>query len=116
MSLKQVLEMTEMRGIFKEEVSEERLRAALPRIREKIAFYREYPDYFVDDMKGPDSIFQFRFSQRIFLRSVMRHRYVYGVYPRGYSKSFLSMMALFLRAILFPGSKLFITTGGKFIS
>lgn len=30
-----------------------------------------------------------------------------------YSKSFLSMMALMLRCILYPGAQLFVTTGGK---
>lgn len=43
----------------------------------------------------------------------MRHRYVYGTFPRAFSKSFLAMMALMLRCILFPGSDLFVTTGGK---
>ena len=43
----------------------------------------------------------------------MRHRYVYATFPRAYSKSFLSMMVLMLRCILYPGSQLFVTTGGK---
>ena len=43
----------------------------------------------------------------------MRHRYVYATFPRAYSKSFLSMMVLMLRCILYPGSELFVTTGGK---
>ena len=43
----------------------------------------------------------------------MRHKYVYATFPRAYSKSFLSMMVLMLRCILYPGSNLFITTGGK---
>lgn len=64
-------------------------------------------------MKGPDSTFNFYFYQRIFLRVVMRHRYVYATFPRAYSKSFLSMMVLMLRCILYPGSELFVTTGGK---
>ena len=66
-------------------------------------------------MKGPNSTFNFYFYQRIFLRVVMRHRYVYATFPRAYSKSFLSVMALMLRCILYPGSHLFVTTGGKFI-
>jgi len=53
------------------------------------------------------------FYQRIFLRIVMRHRYVYATFPRAYSKSFLSMMALMLRCILYPNVHLFVTTGGK---
>ena len=43
----------------------------------------------------------------------MRHRYVYATFPRAFSKSFLSMMALMIKAILYPNSELFITTGGK---
>ena len=57
--------------------------------------------------------FRFYFYQRIFLRVVMRHRFVYATFPRAYSKSFLSMMVLMLRCILYPGSQLFVTTGGK---
>lgn len=100
-------------SIVKEEVSEERLLENLDKVRKLIAFYREYPDLFIDDIKGPDSGFKFRFSQRIFLRAVMRHKYVYATFTRGFSKSFLSIMALMIKAVLFPGSKLFVTTGGK---
>ena len=77
------------------------------------AFFREYPDLLVDYMKGPDSTFQFYFYQRVFIRIVMRHRYVYATFPRAYSKSFLSMMVLMLRCILYPNAHLFVTTGGK---
>ena len=97
----------------KDEISEERLRNCLGALRERIAYYREYPDVFVDDIKGPDCTFTFRFTQRIFLRAIMRHRYVYCVFTRGFSKSFLAIMGLILKAILFPGSKVFVTTGGK---
>ena len=43
----------------------------------------------------------------------MRHRYAYATFPRAYSKSFLSVLVLMLRCTLFPGSHLFVTTGGK---
>jgi hypothetical protein len=85
----------------------------LDNLRYLISFFREYPDLLVDYMKGPDSTFKFFLYQRIFLRVVMRHRYVYATFPRAYSKSFLSMMVLMLRCILYPGSDLFVTTGGK---
>lgn len=98
---------------IKQGMSEERLKAQVPNLRKLIAFYREYPDLLVDFMKGPDSSFNFYFYQRIFLRIVMRHRVVYATFPRAYSKSFLSMMALMLRCILYPNSHLFVTTGGK---
>jgi len=43
----------------------------------------------------------------------MRHRYTYATFPRAYSKSFLSMMALMIKCVLYPGSHEFVTTGGK---
>ena len=114
MKFKEVLEMsTPLALVVKEEVSEERLLKNIDNIREQIAFYREYPDLFIDDIKGPDCTFKFRYVQRIFLRAIMRHRYVYCTFTRGFSKSFLAIMGLMLKAILFPGSKVFVTTGGK---
>ena len=112
MSLQNLLDLSSARN-KKIGLSEERIRAVMPEIRKSIAFYREYPDLFVDFVKGPDSNFKFYFYQRIFLRVVMRHRKVYATFPRAYSKSFLSMMVLMLRCILYPGCELFITTGGK---
>lgn len=113
MSLQSLLELSDSRGLKKQGLSEERLKAQLPHLRNLVSFYREYPDYLIDFMKGPDSTFNFYFYQRIFLRIVMRHRYVYATFPRAYSKSFLSMMVLMLRCILYPNSHLFVTTGGK---
>lgn len=113
MSLADLKKLQKNRETSHIEVSEERILNNIDAIREKIAFYREYPDLFVDDIKGPDCSFQFYFSQRVFIRSAMRHRKVYATFPRGFSKSFLSMLTLMVRCILFPGVQLFITTGGK---
>lgn len=113
MSLQTLLDLSSSKDIVKEEVSADRLREHLDEVRKKIAFYREYPDLFIDDIKGPECVFKFRFTQRIFLRVIMRHKYVYCVFTRGFSKSFLAIMGLMIRAVLFPGSKLFVTTGGK---
>ena len=112
MSLQNLLDLSSSRN-RKIGISEERVRAIMPEVRNTIAFYREYPDLFIDFVKGPDSNFKFYFYQRVFLRVVMRHRKVYATFPRAYSKSFLSMMVLMLRCILYPGCELFITTGGK---
>jgi len=96
-------------------LSEERLQEQLPNLRHLIAFFREYPDIFIDFLiqNDPNCTFHFYFYQRIFLRIVMRHRYIYATFPRAYSKSFLSMLVLMIRCILYPHSELFITTGGK---
>ena len=112
MALKDLLALEQSRtGTL--EVTQERLNACMPQIRSLIAQFRQYPDLFIDFIKGPDCNFKFYFYQRVFLRIVMRHRYVYATFPRAYSKSFLSMMALMLRCIFYPNSQLFITTGGK---
>ena len=94
-------------------LSEERIRAIIPAARQYVAFWREYPDLFVDFMKGPDSTFNLFFYQRVFMRAAMRHKYVYAVFPRAYSKSFLAVMILMIRCILYPRCKLFVTSGGK---
>ena len=124
MSLENLLDLSSTRGA-KQGLSEERLKAQVPKLRQLVAFYRMYPDYLVDEMlhnndykngeKNPynPNNFHFYFYQRIFLRVVMRHRYVYATFPRAYSKSFLSMMVLMLRCILYPNAHLFVTTGGK---
>ena len=112
MSLQSLLSLSEERN-KKQGMSEERIAQQLQPLRTLIAFYREYPDLLIDFMAGPNSTFKFYFYQRIFIRIVMRHRYVYATFPRAYSKSFLSMMVLILRCILYPGSELFVTTGGK---
>lgn len=95
-------------------LSEERIREQMPVIRQYIAFWREYPDMFVDFLCGtnPENFHLF-FYQRLFLRAVMRHRYAYATFPRAYSKSFLSVLVLMLRCVLFPRCHLFVTTGGK---
>lgn len=99
-------------------VSEERAMAILPALRQYIAFWREYPDLFVDFLQTGgdferDKRFKFYYYQRVFVRACMRYQYVYMVFPRAYSKSFLSVMVLMIRCILYPGAHLFVTAGGK---
>lgn len=117
MALQDLLDLSTSRK--KIGLSEERVEAVMPIIRKYTAFWREYPDLFVDFMvrgtrtEPKEGEFQFYFYQRVFLRCVMRFQYVYAVFPRAYSKSFLSVMALMIRCILYPGVHLFVTSGGK---
>ena len=116
MALQDLLDLSAQRK--KIGLSPERVEAVMPVIRKYVAFWREYPDLFVDFMvrgnrEPKDGEFKFYFYQRVFLRSVMRYQYVYAVFPRAYSKSFLSVMALMIRCILYPGAHLFVTSGGK---
>ena len=97
----------------KQGLSEERVRAILPVVRDYVGYWREYPDKFIDFLCGPNSKFKLFFYQRIFLRAVIRHKYAYATFPRAYSKSFLSVLTLIIRCILYPGAKLFVCSGGK---
>ena len=100
-------------------LSEERVAAIKPVLRQYIAYWREYPDMFIDFLQGgiegkiPEDGLHFYFYQRVFLRVAMRYKYVYMVFPRAYSKSFLSVLVLMCRCILYPRAKLFVTSGGK---
>ena len=100
-------------------ISEERIAAIKPVARQYLAYWREYPDMFVDFMQTgrdgqiPENGLRFYFYQRVFLRAAMRYKYVYMTFPRAYSKSFLSVLVLMCRCVLYPRCKLFVTSGGK---
>lgn len=114
MALADLMKLNKSRSFIKNEVSEERIQQCMPVLRQYIAYWREYPDMFVEFLCGdnPEN-FSLYFYQRVFLRAAIRHRYCYATFPRAYSKSFLSVLVLMLRCILYPNSHLFVTTGGK---
>lgn len=70
-------------------ISPERIEAIKPVLRQYIAYWREYPDMFVDflqtgqDGEIPKEGLRFYFYQRVFLRISVRYREVYAVFPRG---------------------------------
>lgn len=118
MALKDLMDLSHDKAQRKIGISIERLEEIKPVVRQYVSFWREYPDLFVDFMqRGCDDekklTFHLYFYQRVFLRAAMRYRYVYAVFPRAYSKSFLAVLILMIRAILYPGAKLFSTAGGK---
>lgn len=117
MALADIMALSAYKANQKIGISTERIKSCLPELRKAIAFYREYPDLYIDfcnscaaDQKKVLHLYTY---QRIFLRRAMRYRHVYAVYPRAYSKSFLSALVLMLRCIFYPGCHLFVTTGGK---
>lgn len=118
MALQDLLDLSNSKQRQKIGFSEERIKAIIPIARQYVSFWREYPDIFVDFMQtghNPEikPKLELRFYQRVFMRVAMRYRYVYAVYPRGYSKSFLAVLILIVRAVLYPGAKLFTSAGGK---
>ena len=120
MALQDLLNLSQSKNAKKIGISEERIEVIKPAVRDYIALWREYPDLFVDYMqtgydpeKAERLTFRLFFYQRVFIRIAIRYKYVYAVFPRAYSKSFLSVMVLMIRAILYPGAMLFSTAGGK---
>ena len=80
-------------------LSEERIEAIKPALRQYIAFWREYPDLFIDFLQDGGGSYQrkklkFYFYQRVFFTCGNAYKYVYMTFPRAYSKSFLSVMVL----------------------
>lgn len=69
----------------KKELTPERISANMSRLRQIVSFWRMYPDLFIDYLCSldPNNTFHFFYYQRVFLRAVMRHKYVYCVFPRG---------------------------------
>lgn len=115
MSLKEILSVANIQKKEEVEITEELLLQNIDRYRDLIAYWRVYPDRLIDYYcsLNPDNVFHLYGYQRLFLRAVMRHQYVYATFVRAWSKSFMSVMAMMLRAILYPGVKLFTVAGAK---
>jgi hypothetical protein len=72
-----------------------------------------YPDIFLDVIKPTDSSFELFFYQRITLRALMRYPEVYVTAPRAFSKSFITILGIFLQCMFMPGTKRFICAPNK---
>jgi hypothetical protein len=79
MALNDLLALTQSKERRKIGLSEERIVPLIPIIRQYIAYWREYPDMFVDFLQtGNDPTRKknlvFYFYQRVFLRIAVRYR------------------------------------------
>lgn len=78
-----------------------------------VNLFTAYPDYYLDIIKPADSEFSLFFYQRFTLRALMRFKDVFITAPRAFSKSFITILALFLQCIFIPGRKVFICANTK---
>lgn len=81
--------------------------------RKYCSLWRSKPDLFLDFIQDPHSTFILFFYQRIILRIIFRYRLTFFTLTRGSSKSFIQILALMLKCIMFPGIKLTITAPQK---
>jgi hypothetical protein len=76
-------------------------------------FWIQYPDLFLDFIKPLNSHFQLFFYQRLFIRLALRYPRLFVIAPRAFSKSFISILALYLICMFKPNGKYFIVAPGK---
>lgn len=72
-----------------------------------------FPDLFLDMISPETGALKLHMDQRIYLRSVLRFTSTYGVFPRGYGKTFDEVLAMFVVAIRFPDIELSLTAQTK---
>lgn len=64
------------------------------------------PDLFLDLITPETGGIRLDLDQRVFIRVLVRFASVYGVFPRGYGKTFTELLALYVTAILYPNINL----------
>lgn len=74
---------------------------------------RWYPDLFLDLIKPETGGINLHSDQRIYLRCIMRFVSMYGVFPRGWGKTYDEVLAMELVAIFFPSIDLAMTAQTK---
>lgn len=72
-----------------------------------------YPDLFLDMITPENGGLKLHADQRIYLRSIMRFTSIYGVFPRGWGKTFNEVLAAILVAIRFPDITIALTAQTK---
>ena len=83
------------------------------KVRSTLQYFLLYPDCFLDMITPKNTSFKLFFYQRIALRAMIRYRYVYIDAPRAFSKSYIAILAGYLRCMFLPGEKFFICAPGK---
>jgi len=86
-------------------VSEDRLLAILPDLEKYYELWLSYPDKLMYQYLPPSTGFKLYPFQTLSLRANFRHKYVFQVATRGYSKSFIAVISKYLNCILLPGHK-----------
>lgn len=66
------------------------------------SYARWYPDAFLDLIKPAKGGLNLHLDQRIYLRVMLRFTSFYGVFPRGYGKTFDEVLASMLACVFFP--------------
>lgn len=112
----EVIQRAEREGVEIEKgviLTNDYLEAHEDELRDLMSFYTAYPDIYLDTIKPADSTFELFFYQRIVLRAIMRYKEVFVTACRAFSKSFITILAIFLQCVFIPGTKRFICAPNK---
>lgn len=85
----------------------------LDKYMEFVSWMRWYPDLFLDLIKPKNGGINLHADQRIFMRADMRFYSMYGVFSRGYGKTFNEVAVMFVTAVAFPNIELSLTAQTK---
>lgn len=77
------------------------------------SYARWYPDLFLDLIKPEKGGLNLHFDQRVYLRAMLRFASFYGVFPRGYGKTFDEVLASILVCVFFPEISISLTAQTK---
>lgn len=88
----------------KKHTYEDSISANLDKYKEFVSFCRWYPDLALEFFRGDNvgATIYLGYDQRIFMRCKARFKSMYGVFSRGYSKTFLEVLTEILLCIFYP--------------
>lgn len=89
-------------------LTEDKIRKNRKLFEQYCSYFTAYPDMFLLLITPTNSNFQLFFYQVVYLRASLRYRKIFVVAPRAFSKTFIAILALFLKCIFQPNIKLFI--------
>lgn len=72
-----------------------------PHFKKMLSYYREYPDKFLDMLRSPDALFGLTPFQRVYLRALIRYKKAGIVATRGTSKTYVHVLAKYVKCILY---------------
>lgn len=81
--------------------------------RKYCEYWKSYPDRFIDFIRTEDCPINLFFYQRIMLRVLFRYKNTYLTFTRGTAKSYTQILAMYLKAIMYPRTVLFLVAPGK---
>lgn len=78
-----------------------------------VSLFRQYPDYLLDYAKTENTMYELTPFQRVYLRAFLRYKFVGIVASRGLSKTFVNILANYIKCILYPNNHLCIAMPTK---